>query len=285
MADYSSKLALGTVQFGLDYGISNEKGKTDSGQVRGILDKALALGIDTLDTARAYGNSESVLGSSGGDRFKLISKFLAPEGDLNLADQLEESLTRLNKDSLYGYLGHSASVFLDNPQVFEDLIAQKEQGRIRKIGYSIYTPDELEQLLELGMKPDLIQIPYSVLDRRFEGYFEELKNDNVEIHTRSSFLQGLFFMNANTLHPFFDSVKPYIRQLQRLFDSSEKLAAGLLAFCTANECIDKVVFGINDENQLEKNCQALEENTVTLPVLTEHLAEEIYLPYLWPRGK
>ena len=99
------KLVLGTVQFGLQYGV-NSAGRPSEETVKGILAEAAKGGIDTLDTSSAYGNSEEILGEciTPEEGFKIISKY--PKGVTPVAEMFNGSLKRLKVDKLYGYLLH-----------------------------------------------------------------------------------------------------------------------------------------------------------------------------------
>ena len=186
----SSKLVLGTVQFGLQYGV-NSAGRPSEEGVKAILREAAAQGIRMLDTSSAYGNAEEILGRCipDGAPFRLVSKY--PKGEASVASVFAQSLRRLGTGHLYGYLLHHFEVFRANPAVWEEFRALKEQGLVDKIGFSLYEPSELEFILEQGVPFDLLQIPYNLLDRKFEPYMRELHAKGVEIHVRSTFLQGL----------------------------------------------------------------------------------------------
>lgn len=285
-----SKIGIGTVQFGLDYGISNKVGQTGVDEVKKILYTAHQYKINTLDTAEAYGNSEDVIGQTAEDGWEIISKFSSVAIDVGLMNLLQGSLNKLKRQSLNGYLAHNAEVLIKKPNLWDELLECRERGLTKKIGYSIYTPEELEGLLSLKMIPDIIQIPFNFLDRRFCPYFDKLKELNVAIHTRSAFLQGLFFMDSERLSDFFKPVKHIISGLQNEFGSTEKLANGLLKYCLDIEQIDKVIIGVNSSEQLVTNLSGLNSNMKNLSNY-EHLIEpgilkdEIVLPYKWPQTK
>ena len=116
MAEKASKIALGTVQFGTDYGVSNREGQTDAREVERILDTALEFGIDLIDTASAYGNAEQVLGRYDLSSFKVVSKFMPPPEGAAIAGQLGTTLSNLRVDSLYGYLAHRPDDLLENEE-------------------------------------------------------------------------------------------------------------------------------------------------------------------------
>lgn len=278
----ASKLALGTVQFGLDYGISNSSGRTQTGEVAQILAFAKQKGLSTIDTAYAYGESEQVLGEQDLNDWNIISKY-PPPGNLPIKESFAESLSRLKVDKLYGYLAHNATILLDNPKLWKNLQELKAEGKIKKIGYSLYTPQELEILLRMDMIPDMIQIPYNILDTRFESKFEYLKSIDVEIHTRSAFLQGLFFMKPETLPEFFNPVKSFLHQLEAAFPETATRAAALLQYPLRNKYIDKVVIGVNNIAQLEANIKALnEEYSITEPN-GKPMPSNILNPSQWPK--
>lgn len=284
MASKNQKMVLGTVQFGLDYGISNNTGKTSSEEVSKILDTAYNHGIDILDTAQEYGDSESVLGLHHGNRFKIITKINPVTGDKRSAVQLvQQSLQRLNIDKLYGTLFHSASSARQNPRTVVELKKLQEQGIIKKVGYSVYTPDELNELIKLFGRPDIIQIPYNLLDLRFEEMAQDLHNKGVEIHTRSTFLQGLFFKSTEELPEFFQPVISYLKELKTTFPDKGKLARVLLSHSLSKDFIDYVVLGVNNSLQLQENLKISDTFLDDFPRQLNSVPENILLPYLWPR--
>jgi len=278
------KLALGTVQFGLNYGISNSAGQTTQQEVVTILKSSLVFGLNVLDTAFMYGTSEEVLGNTGlNSQFKIISKYPVPEAGLKIADYLQKSLNRLQVGSLYGYLAHSADSLLENKLEWIELKNLKATGLVSKIGYSLYSPEQLKNLLSREMIPDLVQVPYNVFDRRFEPWFGILKNNNVEIHTRSSFLQGLLLVDPKELSSYFDPVRKNLMEIRGRFASVEELSGALLYFCTNNPMIDQVIMGVNDANQLGQNIKSI----LSAPLMNwspfENISDEILLPFNWPK--
>ena len=202
-----SKLALGTVQFGLDYGVANETGQVAFEEVHHVMDLAKTNEIDVLDTAIAYGTSEEVLGKVVVDGFRVVTK-LPPlaENQNNVAqwvtEQVRESLARLGQKKLYGLLLHRSEDLsaAQSGQLIQALADLKDVGIVQKIGVSIYSPDELEMVCK-KINIDLVQAPLNVVDRRMEtsGWLDRLKSDGVEIHTRSVFLQGLLLMERSKI--------------------------------------------------------------------------------------
>lgn len=277
-----SKIGLGTVQFGLDYGISNERGMTPKEEVRNILNFAKAEGLEVLDTAIAYGNAESVLGSIGVEKFQVVSKFL-PESNLNMSlkEQLMSSLKNLKQESIYGYLAHRPLEILNNPEQWNTLNAFKDQGLVNKIGFSLNEPDELEQLLNKNLVPDLIQVPFNYFDNRFEKVIKKLHADGCEVHTRSAFLQGLFFKAPEKLPVHFEEVKGMLKEIQR---STNHLAGNLLRFVLEKPFIDKVIVGVENKTQLKNNLENLDFE-VELPNLSRTISDNIIIPSQWPKIK
>lgn len=275
------KLALGTVQFGLNYGISNQTGQTSEKEVVNILNVAFQHGISMLDTAQAYGASEEVLGRFHTNRFDIVSK-IQPNLNIKSATMLvEESLERLNVEFLYGVLFHSAESALSNPKSHLELLSLKTDGYIKKIGFSVYTPQELDSLIESFGIPDLVQVPFSHLDRRFESSLISLHKKGVEVHTRSTFLQGLFFMNPDEISPFFKPVMGYLRDLKNEFTDLEQLAGFLLSYVVSRPFIDKVVLGVNNSQQLTLNIMSLTSTCHETNLHAPEISEDILLPYLW----
>ena len=197
-----SKLALGTVQFGLKYGIANQTGQVKPEDAKKILQLAKDANIDLVDTAMAYGDSEKVIGDAGIIDFRFISK-LPPlpkdcsDVDTWVKEKIQSTLTHLGIRSLYGLLVHRSENLLGNPgkKLIKALNSLKFNGLVKKIGISIYDPLELDQVMHLT-NFDIIQAPLNIVDRRLEtsGWLSRLNKFGVEVHTRSTFLQGLLLM-------------------------------------------------------------------------------------------
>ena len=197
-----SRLALGTVQFGLPYGVANRGGRVQLAEAAAILSDARAGGLDTLDTAVAYGESEACLGTIGVAGWRVISKLpTLPEDCLDVAawvaGHIAASCSRLGVDHLYGILLHHPLQLLGphGAALALGLRAARTHGLVGRIGVSIYAPRDLEAIYPL-LLPELVQAPLSLVDRRLvdSGWLKRLGDDGVEVHTRSSFLQGLLLM-------------------------------------------------------------------------------------------
>lgn len=255
MSDLQTKIILGTVQFGLNYGINNHVGQVSSKEIDSILSLAHSCQINCLDTSYAYGESEAVLFDSFSRNpleFNIVSKY--PQIDGSVQSVFDESLKRLGKDKIYGYLVHHFDSFKLNPEIWNDFIVLKNQGKVLKVGFSIYSTEQLLYLFDNNVTFDLIQFPYNLFDRQFEPYFSELKNRNVEIHTRSVFLQGLFFKELNTFDGKLEVLKPYLVDLHQYCNSSNISISQLaLNFVLQNKFIDGVLMGVDSVEQLTNN--------------------------------
>jgi aryl-alcohol dehydrogenase-like predicted oxidoreductase len=251
------KLALGTAQVGMQYGINNIAGLPNDIEVSNIFSFANESGITILDTAQAYGNAENRIGNLSAQKFRVITKFSNVPTTSLFRKKLYDSIFRLNTDALYGYIAHNANELIEFPDIWQNLLqAKNELGKINKIGYSLYTTEQLEKLLDIGFIPDLVQIPFSLLDRKFEKHISLLKKYNIEIHTRSVFLQGLYFMNINSLPISLKPLKSTLLHLHELCSKFEvPIGALALNYICSNENIDAVVVGVDTRIQLQQNVE------------------------------
>ncbi|WP_455674539.1 aldo/keto reductase [Phocaeicola sp.] len=253
-----SKLVLGTVQFGCNYGINNKVGQVTAEEVEAILKIANQNGIKTLDTSSAYGNSEIVLGNAlqnTGLCFNIVSKYLYSLGSVK--EVVKSSLEKLKVKKLYGYLIHHFEDYIEHTEIWDELAYFKSVGQIEKIGFSLYTPNQLQYLLNNHVDFDILQFPYNMFDRQFEPYMKELAEKGVEIHTRSAFLQGLFFKDIETFTGKFVMLKPYLKSLHDFCKNNrytvEQLALG---YCTSNPYIQGNLIGVDNHQQLLNNIRA-----------------------------
>ena len=253
------KLAIGTVQFGIPYGINNPTGIPSDGEITKIFTLANHAGIKILDTAPAYGNAEEKIAQLSNDQFRIVTKFSSVASSNELKKQILNSLEKLKLKCVYGYLAHNASNLIEFPELWTLLLQAKQEGIIKKIGYSLYSTEQLEKLLDLNLVPDLVQLPYSILDRKFEKYLPQLKKSGTEIHIRSVFLQGLYFMKSSNLP---QKLEPLKSNLEELHTCCEKynISVGALAlnFVLENPYIDHVVVGIDKSSQLEENIKMIQ---------------------------
>lgn len=264
----ANKLILGTVQFGLEYGINNRFGKPKEEEVSKILKLAYEEKIHLLDTAEAYGNSQEVIGNyhrANADRFEIITKFSAGRADLSkdIKERVLQNLKTLQVNSLYGYMFHSFTDFEKYYPVYKNDIKQlKSDGLIKKFGVSIYTNSEFEKVLNVdGI--NLIQLPFNLLDNNFQRahLISQAKSKGIEIHTRSAFLQGLFFKDADQLSGNLVSLKSYLNRIkiiaQQIHSDLKTLA---LNYCVAQKNIDFVLIGVDVVGQLTENIASINQS-------------------------
>lgn len=250
------KLALGTVQFGVDYGISNTNGKVSLENVEEVLEFAKDNDITTIDTASLYGCSEEVLGKFDLEDFDVVTKTVKIDKTLDRHQNFERfkegfyaSQKKLGYIQLHGLMFHEANDLLD-PQglALWDLIDDfKQKDYVRKIGVSVYSPEQLENILKL-VNIDIVQLPLNILDQRFLPILPKLKEKNIEVHTRSTFLQGLLFMDSNKINPYFEPIKPILEKLPQ-----DRLGAALGFAKIVNE-VDKIVVGVTNKKELQEIC-------------------------------
>lgn len=253
--NYVNKLILGTVQFGLNYGVNNNSGQIPLSEADKILQWAKKNGIKTLDTSSAYGTSESVLGKSLSKndlQFRIVSKY--PQSEDSVATVFASSLEQLHQMKLYGYLVHDFEFYQSCPKLWEEMKQLKAGRKIEKIGFSIYNTDQLQYLLDKDVAFDILQFPYNLLDRQFDAYLPLLKQCGVEIHTRSVFLQGLFFKEMDSLSRQLEPLKPYLLQIRSYCTAhAMTIEECALSFVLHNPYIDGILIGVDNVSQLQDN--------------------------------
>lgn len=260
-----SKLILGTVQFGLNYGINNTKGKLSEHEVFKLLGTAYDLGIRTLDTAEAYGDSHKIISNfqkKSKKKFNIVSKYSPSniEYPSDLIQRIQVHCLEFNVDYLEGYLFHSYIDFINSfnkdPEILDRIAIS---GLVKKIGVSVYSNEEIEDLLNFK-NISLIQLPFNLFDNEYQRkeILEKAKKRNIEIHTRSVFLQGLFFKNINTLNTIFSPLKSNLTILETLTQNNNLDINSLaLNYAIDKKYIDKVLIGVDSIDQLTKNIKSI----------------------------
>jgi aryl-alcohol dehydrogenase-like predicted oxidoreductase len=290
MPDKIQKLILGTVQFGLDYGINNLAGKPRESEVEKILVRAYESGILCLDTAEVYGTAHRIIGNFHKKypdiRFDIITKI---PGNFygSITKKIEYYLKELNVDSLKSFLFHSFESYLLNKYEIGKLSALKAQGQIESIGVSAYTNLQIEEILQDEFI-DIIQLPFNLLDNiNLRGEMLRKINDSGKIvHTRSAFLQGLFFVEADSDNKIARSLKPELDYLKKVAIgnniSMQKLA---INYCLQQPLIQNVLLGVDNLDQLNQN---LSDANYSLPSNLINQIDEITVkqvdllnPSLW----
>ncbi|REL26046.1 aldo/keto reductase [Thalassotalea euphylliae] len=302
------KLALGTVQFGLDYGISNQSGQVNSTEVEAILQQAHDAGITLLDSASVYGNSEQVLGQLNiSQRFELVTKIpKLAHNTTSIMPHIEQSLRLLKRDQLDAVLFHHADDLISHTKrsvFYQELAALKQQEVVSRIGVSLYQPEQW-QLLKNQYQLDLLQVPVNVLDQRFvsSSLLTDYQKHTVKLHCRSAFLQGLLLMPANQRPSYF---QPYQDQLARFDRLVKQFHCLPLVMCLAlfhvldtnikanqnidDNIIEQVVVGCCSSAQLHEIVRANQiARTINInPQPLSELASDIQAlinPSLWQLG-
>lgn len=266
-----TRLALGTAQFGLDYGITNRAGRVEEHEVAAILALAAKSGIDTIDTARLYGDSEAAIGKAWpyGADFHVITK--TPKFDdaadaahaaAQLKSAFEQSLKALRRTRIHGLLVHNPQDLLGpfGSALWADLEALKDSGRVAKIGVSVYEPDEIDAALD-RYPVDIVQLPFNAVDQRFAeaGHLDRLVQAGVEIHARSVFLQGLLLAPSDTIQSRFGPLRSAVEQLDKAFaNRGLSRLEGLLAGVLSRGEIGRIVVGVTSADELAAIINAAE---------------------------
>lgn len=252
------KTILGTVQLGLNYGINNRVGRPSLEVSHSILQYCLDSGITNLDTANAYGESLQVIGQfAGKNNFKIHSKFVL-SSDKSASGGLEKSLATLKLDSIEGFSFHLFDDLISVEK--KELIELKENGKVKKLGVSLYSVEQFEKALDYSYI-DLIQLPFNLLDSSAEkiNLCKRAKDLGKEIHVRSIFLQGLFSMNSNTIPMKFDKVKDALQCLETFCKEGDwSLLQLALAYPYQFDFIDGVVIGMETLDQAKENISLIQ---------------------------
>lgn len=263
------KLALGSVQFGTNYGVSNSYGQPNTQEITEILTLAHQNNINVIDTAIAYGDSEQVLGELADipNRFEIITKLpplnkeqFSPADCAYYLELLDLSYQKLQTNKLSGLLFHSADDILKdgNNELLQGIFSLKKSKKLAKSGVSLYSQGKYSKLLNAPLV-DLVQIPYNCFDTFFSssGYLHKFKERNIEVHARSSFLQGLLLMELQDIPKYFlpwlDKLTLFSQVASEFSLSNLELA---LSYVVKEKNIDKLVIGVNNAKELEQVIQA-----------------------------
>lgn len=278
----SSKIILGTVQFGLNYGINNSEGKPSENKVFDLLDAAADLKIDTLDTADGYGESQEIIGRylvARGKKFKILSKFTLSESSDSVEGQYRKTLQTLNLSRIEGYSFH-------RPQDFLKTIETENWSEIKakygmKLGVSLYSLEDLQHVLK-APHIDIVQLPFNLFDSTLEkqAILSELRAQGKVIHIRSAFLQGLFHMDALRLPSHLLSFAGPLLKIKSIAQEAqltiEELALGYL---NSFDFIDQIVLGVDNIQQLQSNIRS-SGTILSLETLSKIKAIQILEPKL-----
>ena len=244
------KIAIGTANFGMQYGVANSQGKLSKNSVAEILGLAKSLGITCLDTANAYGESQNALGEFGVRDWRVVSKISSIPRDCEdvrsfVRAEIDLILTSLNLSEFDTVLVHNPKDLMGNVSeiVYEELQKAKSQGQVEKIGVSIYDPSDLESITS-QFQLDVVQAPINVFDNRLQdsGWLDRLASMGVEVHARSVFLQGVLLSAIAQNNDFFKPWKATFEKWNRFAESSGTSA---MMNCIKHvNSYDKVTFAV-----------------------------------------
>lgn len=294
------KLCLGTVQFGLNYGIQGN-GQPQEEKAFEMLSYAIDNGIEVFDTASAYGEAEKVLGDFFRtypevlDKIGVVSK-LKPDafkkgkeehwGEIAVQNA-KESLIRLGIKRFTAYLFHNAA-YIFSEKAVKALYEVKTAGLTERIGVSIYTPEEAMKALDYS-QIEAIQIPYNLFDHRLDkcGFFEKAEEKGVLVFARSSLLQGLAVMDPDNLPDRVSFAKSYIDQFRDICRRfNEPCLKTAIGYVGGKSGINYVVFGVDNIKQLKeyisiKDKQLPDEMIETIDQEFRNVEERLVNPVLW----
>ena len=288
----NKKIIIGTAQFGLNYGVSNISGKTDEHEVKKILHYGKKNNLNYLDTSSHYGGAETLLGKLNIANWKVTTKYkteeiLAEKEKIlkNLIKLIEKSKKKLGIKKIYCILLHNPELILTRygDELYGSLQKVKSLGLISNFGYSIYNFSSLKKICK-KFKPDIIQCPYNIFDRRLviKDYLNFLKRESIEIHVRSVFLQGLLLMPLKKLPKFHRKWKNLFYKWENwLSDNKLDPVEACLNFALQTKEIDKFVLGFNNLIHLKQILKTKVKRKIIFPKYIMSNDKKLINPNLW----
>lgn len=289
----AERIALGTVQFGLLYGVANTQGQVSYDQAEAMLRAMRTAGIDTIDTAIAYGEAETVLGRIGVSGFRLVSKVpVLREPAIAVDDwvmaQVEASLERLRVPRLGGLMLHAPDDLLGphGSDLARGLLRVRNEGLAERIGLSVYSPEQLAALVD-RLPLEIIQIPLNVFDRRFveTGWLDRLVSDDVEVHARSVFLQGLLLMPSDRVPSKFAPFRTLIDGWHAWLSGDAAAGMSTVQACLAHVAsyagISRLVVGADSLAQFQEIIEAAFTAPLRAPESLASPATPLINPSQW----
>ncbi len=293
------KLGLGTVQFGLDYGVTNLRGRVSPDEAARIVGEAIRAGIRVFDTAAAYGDSETILGQTlRHPEARIVTKLPALAGDSidaaaidGLRQIFEQSLKLLQRQNVDGLLLHRPDDLAKpgSDKLAKLLADMKSAGLCRKIGVSVYDAAQIKAA-QKAMSVELVQAPANLLDQRLlrDGSLHALKLAGCEVHVRSAFLQGLLIGLEGPLPAYFQRYAPVLDRVRATASGARmsmlELAVG---FLLDQQAIDHIIVGVTRTEELAAILDAARQPKA-MPGGFEKLACDdpgLINPSLWPAAK
>lgn len=294
-----SRLMLGTVQFGLPYGIANRSGQPSYETARSIISAAHEGGVNCFDTAAGYGTSEEVIGRALmelglTDKVTVVTKVIHLPDELSATQTAKKIITKsvcnsrkcLRLETLAVCLFHKE----ENFRHVEVLLKLKEKGLVRRVGVSVMTPEACFRIITSGLV-EAVQVPANVFDRRFigAGVFREAKKRGVAVFVRSVYLQGLVFLSDEETPPELSAIIPVRRRIQSIAHEAR---------INVNELAVRYVFSIPGATSVLVGVESLEQMRQNLFLLSKgpleadlmkavdeavpDLPDSILMPNKWP---
>jgi aryl-alcohol dehydrogenase-like predicted oxidoreductase len=283
-----NRIVLGGAQLGLPYGILNGGETLSREEVARILDTAVDHGIDSIDTAIAYGQSESIIGETSQNRFKIISKL--PPLPVDISDvsewvhsQVQGSLSRLKCTSLDALLLHRPQDLTgaQGAELYAAIGSLMTKKMIHRFGVSIYSPDDLEGLIGT-FDIHVVQAPLNVFDRRILGVTDQLSALNIEVHARSVFLQGVLIASPKDRPQRFEPWSEHFALFDEWVHSSGVSAmACCLGFALQQPGIAKLVIGTTSAESLDEIMNSIPNSVLEVPTHLQSSVEQLIDPRFW----
>jgi aryl-alcohol dehydrogenase-like predicted oxidoreductase len=301
VVNQAERVVLGTAQWGAPYGIANRTGVPDRSEVARMLSRARLSGITTLDTARAYGDSESVIGTLvGGDpAWSIVTK--VPPLDLSDASEgaasdrarraIDESLAALRRSRLDVVLLHDpGDRTRSRGGAWSALRALQRDGAIGALGISARSPAEAFAALE-AEGVDVVQVATSLLDSRLvrADFVRTAEVANRRLFLRSAFLQGVAHLRPQDLPSHLSAARPVLAAIARWGHGREMTTADACLLYLRDVCTCPIVLGMESDSQLEANLRAwarppLGRGAIAeLEALVPELPDAVVDPSKWPR--
>lgn len=283
-----NRIVLGGAQLGLPYGILNGGETLSREEVARILDTAAGHGIDAIDTAIAYGQSESVIGETAQNRFKIISKLPPIPLDVSnvsqwVRTQVDASLSRLKCTSLNALLLHRSQDLTDahGAELYAAINSLKVEKIIQRFGVSIYTPDELNGIIGT-FDIDVVQAPLNVFDRRILGVIDQLTALNIEVHVRSVFLQGVLIAKPENRPQRFQPWSDHFARFDEwVLSSGVSAMACCLGFALQQSGVAKLVIGTTSPESLTEIMTSIPNMKLEVPADLQSSNEHLIDPRVW----
>lgn len=283
-----NRIVLGGAQLGLPYGILNGGETLSREEVARILDTAVDHRIDSIDTAIAYGQSESIIGATSQNRFKIISKLPPLPVDISnvsewVHSQVQGSLSRLKCTSLDALLLHRPQDLTgaQGAELYATIGLLMAEKVIRRFGVSIYSPDDLEGIIGT-FDIHVVQAPLNVFDRRILGVTNRLSALNIEVHVRSVFLQGVLIASPKNRPQRFEPWSEHFALFDEWVRSSGVSAmACCMGFALQQPGIAKLVIGTTSAESLDEIMNSIPNSVLEVPTHLQSSVEQLIDPRFW----